>query len=220
MHLALTDRFICPRCGPGFRPHPFGARGAGSAGLRRAIWDAPNCRDQYPGQERFRRSETSSPEPISVPSERAGAAPSEAEETLRLGALLGVTEGPGTLLIRGPAARYVREPGGTDRWNRGRWAGCRPRRRRRNRGGEPDGGRSPESPSFPDTFQGVLLSGEVGWTEIWRKRPGSSRRAAAWWFSRGPSEDQKEVIKALGSKCFWTKTGSWWPAKKDRDPCL
>lgn len=123
MNILLTDRLACPRCGPGF----------GLVLLAHEVRDrrvlqgdlgCPNCRDTYPVREGFAdlrpppRSHLPPPgggsgDPL-PPGEvghgdappALGEAPASApDEAVRLGALLGVTEGPGMLLLKGPAAR-------------------------------------------------------------------------------------------------------------------
>ena len=83
------------------------------------------------------------------------------EEILRLGALLGVTEGPATLLIKGPAARFAAGIaeliGGVEVV--GLESGLS--------GEQESEGVSrmvayPRIPFFSDTFKGILLSGETG----------------------------------------------------------
>ena len=140
MHILLTDRLACPRCGPEF----------GLVLLAHEVRDrrvlegdlgCPNCREAYPVREGFAdlrppprtplgsrqvagegaevagegrvaglgRRTASLGEGAATADEEGGtghAADPAAEEVLRLGALLGVTEGPGMLLLKGPAARH------------------------------------------------------------------------------------------------------------------
>lgn len=126
MHILLTDRLACPRCGPEF----------GLVLLAHEVRDrrvlegdlgCPNCREAYPVREGFADLRPPPRTPLGsrqvageggleglgggpeVAGEGGGtghAADPAAEEVLRLGALLGVTEGPGMLLLKGPAARH------------------------------------------------------------------------------------------------------------------
>jgi uncharacterized protein YbaR (Trm112 family) len=126
MHILLTDRLACPRCGPEF----------GLVLLAHEVRDrrvlegdlgCPNCREVYPVREGFADLRPPPRPPLGsrqvageggleglgggpeVADEEGGtghAADPAAEEVLRLGALLGVTEGPGMLLLKGPAARH------------------------------------------------------------------------------------------------------------------
>jgi uncharacterized protein YbaR (Trm112 family) len=108
VHLFLTDRLCCPRCGPEFGlillAHDVRDRRVLEGDL-----GCPNCREKYPVREGFGdlRAPPRSPLPPSdtdIPEDEL-----RSEKTLRLAASLGVTEGPGTLLIRGPAAQYAGE---------------------------------------------------------------------------------------------------------------
>jgi uncharacterized protein YbaR (Trm112 family) len=97
MHILLTDVLTCPRCGPAFGLILL----ADSAEDRRIIagfLGCSNCREKYEirgGAVRFNAGE-----PPDV-------AHGDADEAMRLGALLGVTGGPGYLLLCGPAARHA-----------------------------------------------------------------------------------------------------------------
>lgn len=108
MHLLLTDRLLCPRCGPGF----------GLILLAREIRDrrvlegtlgCSNCRDQYPIREGVGDLREAPRSTLDLPSEADGPRPEvEGPAALRLAALLGVTEGPGTLLLEGASARHAK----------------------------------------------------------------------------------------------------------------
>lgn len=111
MHLLLTDRLTCPRCGPDFGLILL----AHEVRDRRIIhgdFGCANCRETYPVEEGFgdlrppprkpltregrEREGSEAPDPVGV-----------GDDALRLAALMGVTEGPGTLLVRGPAAVHA-----------------------------------------------------------------------------------------------------------------
>ncbi|MFH1764711.1 MAG: hypothetical protein ABIF09_11010 [Gemmatimonadota bacterium] len=101
----MTDRIICPRCGPDFRlillAHLVRDRRVLEGDL-----GCSNCRETYPVRGGFGDLRIPPRVPIPAPSADREGMSVDSEEILRVAALLGVTEGPGTLLIRGPAARF------------------------------------------------------------------------------------------------------------------
>jgi uncharacterized protein YbaR (Trm112 family) len=162
MHLALTERLICPQCGP-----PFGLILLAHDVRGRRVLDGDlgcaNCQESYPVQGGFADLRPSPREPLPAWPPQEDPPSIEADETLRLGALLGVTEGPGTLLIQGPAAWHsenlVELIGGVEIVSLyGELAGQE----------EIEGVSrivaEPRIPFFSDTFRGILLSGVV--TEV------------------------------------------------------
>ncbi|TVP59224.1 MAG: hypothetical protein EA351_01940 [Gemmatimonadales bacterium] len=105
MHLLLTDRLACPRCGPEFGLILM----AGDVRDRRVFeghLGCFNCREEYPvdgGIADLR------PPPRGRIDEASALPPDDPERALRLAALLGVREGPGHLLVMGePAAQAER----------------------------------------------------------------------------------------------------------------
>lgn len=68
-----------------------------------------NCRDTYPVREGLGDLRVAPREQISSPGNPGPALNADPDEVLRLGALLGVTQGPGTLLLRGPVSRLAGE---------------------------------------------------------------------------------------------------------------
>lgn len=105
MHLLLTDRLSCPRCGPEFGLILLSDR----MDDRRVVdgtLGCPNCRDGFPVRDGF--GDLRAPPRGPLPPGRAGE-PREpdAEAALRMAALLGVAEGPGTLLLVGGVARFA-----------------------------------------------------------------------------------------------------------------
>lgn len=104
MHLLLTDRLVCPRCGPAFglilRADRLEDRRVLEGGL-----GCPNCREMYP----VSRGTGDLRPPPRTPDDPAEASlPEATEERLEVvHALLGVVEGPGHLLLRGAAARFA-----------------------------------------------------------------------------------------------------------------
>ncbi len=106
MHILLTDRITCPRCGAGF----------GLILLAHEVRDRRvlegdlgcfNCREKYPVRGGFGDFRIPPRTPLPSSSADLDTASVDGEEIFRLGALLGVTEGPGTILIKGPAARFA-----------------------------------------------------------------------------------------------------------------
>lgn len=162
MHLLLTDRITCPRCGPEFGLILL----AHQVKERRVVageFGCSNCRERYPVDEGFgdlrappRRSLDDLPEAEAGPV-TAGLR-DDPEGPLRLAALMGVTEGPGTLLIEGPAASLA---GGVVRLVSGvEVVAASPHLRK----ARPEDGVSrmtshPGLPFFSDTFKAVVLSG-------------------------------------------------------------
>lgn len=98
MHLVLTDLLTCPRCGPGFGLILLANR-IEERRVLDGLLGCANCREQY----RVRNGAGDFGGPAALPS---GEAPAEA--VFRLGALLGVTSGPGFVLVAGPATAYAR----------------------------------------------------------------------------------------------------------------
>ena len=103
MHLLLTDRLSCARCGPEFGLILLADQMRDRRVLE-GVLGCPNCRDRYPIAGGF--GDLRAPPRRELPRGLAGA-PGErlSEEGERLPALLGLTQGPGTLLlVGGPAA--------------------------------------------------------------------------------------------------------------------
>lgn len=106
MHLLLTDRLTCPRCGPRFGLILLADRMDG----RRVVdgkLGCSNCRDAYPVHDGF--GDLRAPPRGDLPAGRAGPEPppEDPAQAERLQALLGIPEGPGTLVTVGVAARYA-----------------------------------------------------------------------------------------------------------------
>lgn len=104
MHLLLTDLLACPRCGPEFGLVLLGERIEDRRVLEGEL-GCPNCRERYPVRRGFGDLRAPPREPFRelpvVPDEPAS------EGTERLAALLGVTEGPGHLVLIGRTARHA-----------------------------------------------------------------------------------------------------------------
>src|SRR5690606_27369097 len=103
VHLLLTDRLACPRCGPGFglilRSDVLVERRVLEGGL-----GCPNCRDFFPIHEGF--ADLRPPPRAELPPARPLPAP-DPSDTDRLAALLGVTEGPGNVALVGALAAHA-----------------------------------------------------------------------------------------------------------------
>jgi len=106
MHLFLTDRITCPRCGPQF----------GLILLAHDVRDwrvlegdlgCSNCREKYPVKNGFGDLRIPPRAALPAPSIEPDSSSVTPEEVLEIAAFLGVTEGPGTLLIKGPAVRFA-----------------------------------------------------------------------------------------------------------------
>jgi uncharacterized protein YbaR (Trm112 family) len=105
MHLLLTDRLSCPRCGPAFGLILRADR-MEDRRVRDGTLGCPNCRDGFPVRDGF--GDLRAPPRGELPPGRAGApGPADPAWAERLWALLGVAEGPGTLLMAGAPARHA-----------------------------------------------------------------------------------------------------------------
>lgn len=104
MHLLLTDRLSCPRCGPRFGLILLADR-MDDRRIVEGTLGCPNCRDGFPVVQGF--GDLRAPPRGDLRPGRAGPpVPPDAEAAFRLQALLGVAEGPGTLLLVGSPARH------------------------------------------------------------------------------------------------------------------
>lgn len=105
MHLLLTDRLTCPRCGPRFGLILLADRMQDRRVVEGKL-GCSNCRDTFPVHRGF--GDLRAPPRGELPAGRVGE-PGDGDpaETERLTALLGVAEGPGTLALVGRAARHA-----------------------------------------------------------------------------------------------------------------
>lgn len=193
MHLRLTDRLTCPRCGPRFGLILLADRVSDQHVLEGRL-GCSNCRDTFPVHEGF-GDLRAPPRGALGPGRAGGPGAVDPGEGERVTALLGVPEGPGTLALVGAVARHAEQVA----------AGVE--------GVEvvavdPDLAGWPEAPHvsrmtarpglpfFDRTLRGVAVDGELGtrWIrrprDVWRRFPGSSwsplRRARRGrWRSRG-----------------------------------
>jgi hypothetical protein len=105
VHLLLTDRLTCPRCGPGFGLILL-ARQVVDRRVLEGTLGCPNCRDGFDVRGGF--GDLRAPPRGALPEGRAGdPEPSAPADVERLAALLGVAEGPGTLALVGEPARLA-----------------------------------------------------------------------------------------------------------------
>lgn len=110
MHILLTDILTCPRCGPEFGLILLAERMVERRVLEGAL-GCSNCREKYPIRDAAvhfaephagRQAGTALPRAIQHDDDSATDA-TDADEALRLAALMGVTQGPAYVLIAGPA---------------------------------------------------------------------------------------------------------------------
>lgn len=103
MHILLTDRLTCPRCGPDFGLILLAKRLADRRVLDGEL-GCPNCRDHFPIRGGFADLRPPPRDPLTA---TPLAADSGVEATNRLAALLGVLEGPGTVALLGSVAVHA-----------------------------------------------------------------------------------------------------------------
>jgi len=107
VHLLLTDRLTCPRCGPTFGLVLLASRISDRA-VEQGRLGCPNCRDAFPIEGGFAdlreppRGELSAGLVGSPP-----VGPEERENAERLVALIGIVGGPGTVALVGEPARHA-----------------------------------------------------------------------------------------------------------------
>jgi hypothetical protein len=101
VHLLVTDRATCARCGPGFGLILLADRVEERRVLEGEL-GCPNCRERYPIVGGW--ADLRPPPRGGLPPAPGPGASSDPEEAFRLGALLGVEPGPGFLLLAGSAA--------------------------------------------------------------------------------------------------------------------
>lgn len=107
MHLLLTDRLTCPRCGPTFGLILL-ASSIDDRMVREGRLGCPNCRDGFPIEGGF--ADLREPPRGELAAGLVGAPPDSREDTSaaeRLVALLGVVGGPGTVALVGEPARHA-----------------------------------------------------------------------------------------------------------------
>ena len=114
MHLSLSDLLTCPRCGPGhgliLMPHEVRDRRVISG-----VLGCPNCRERYPIRDREADLRVPGARGVWAGGEGADGAQeaeveadqADREQAVRLAALMGLGEQPGTILMAGPSARHA-----------------------------------------------------------------------------------------------------------------
>ncbi len=114
MQLLLTDRLTCPRCGPTFGLILLASR-LEDRRVHDGVLGCPNCRDNFPITAGF--TDLRAPPRGEISDGLAGGPPpgfaasssmGDEEEGDRLSALLGISQGPGTVALLGEAARHAR----------------------------------------------------------------------------------------------------------------
>ena len=104
MHLLLTDRLTCPRCGPEFGLILL-AHDMVDRRVREGVLGCPNCRDEFPIQAGF--GDLRAPPRRELAAGLAGTFDGhDAAEAQRIAALIGVTRGPGTVALVGGVAGH------------------------------------------------------------------------------------------------------------------
>ncbi len=103
MHLLLTDRLACPRCGP---EHGLilVAHAMEDRRVRRGLLGCSNCREEYPVVDGV--ADLRPPPRAGRPAFDPASEP-PSEESMKLAALLGVTEGPAHVLLLGPGSAHA-----------------------------------------------------------------------------------------------------------------
>lgn len=101
MNVLLTDRLACPRCGPDFGLILLAHR-VQQRRVLDGVWGCSNCRDRFPVTDGF--GDLRAPPRGPFPPVTDPPVEPDVDGTFRLAALLGVAEGPGTLVLAGGAA--------------------------------------------------------------------------------------------------------------------
>ena len=101
MHILLTDRLTCPRCGPAFGLVLLADRIEERRVLEGRLGCA-NCREQYPVRGGFADLRTGP-----VPGDAPRDYPDPDEAAVRIAALLGLAGAQGHVLVAGPGAKLA-----------------------------------------------------------------------------------------------------------------
>ena len=103
MNMHLTDRMLCPRCGP-----PFGlillAEESDGGRVIKGRLGCPNCRERYEIAAAVADLRPPPRRALPAPGPRSGGDP---EAAVRMAALLGVADGPGVVGVQGPGVSHV-----------------------------------------------------------------------------------------------------------------
>lgn len=108
MHILLTDILSCPQCGPEFGLILLADR-IDERRVQAGALGCANCQRKYPIHEgladlRVREPDTAKPVQADASPPGADTPTVDARDAFRWAAMMGVTEGPGFILMAGPAA--------------------------------------------------------------------------------------------------------------------
>ena len=103
MHILLTDRLICPRCGPGFGLILIADRIENRRVIEGSL-GCPNCRDRFPVEGGFGDLR---PPPRSTRDDAPEITPPASPSAMEVAALLGLTDGPGSVALIGDMAGHA-----------------------------------------------------------------------------------------------------------------
>ena len=102
MHILLTDRLICLRCGPGFGLILIADRLENRRVIEGSL-GCPNCRDRFPVEGGFGDLR---PPPRSTRDDAPELEPPASPQAMEVAALLGLTDGPGSVALMGDMAGH------------------------------------------------------------------------------------------------------------------
>ena len=105
MHLLLTDRLICPRCGPGFGLILLADRLENRRVIEGSL-GCPNCRDRFPIEEGFGDLR---PPPRSTGGDAPHIELPASPPAIEVAALLGLSDGSGSVALIGDMAGHATE---------------------------------------------------------------------------------------------------------------
>ena len=103
MHILLTDRLICPRCGPGFGLILIADRIENRRVIEGSL-GCPNCRDRFPVEGGFGDLR---PPPRSTRDDAPDITPPASPSAVEVAALLGLIDGPGSVALIGDMAGHA-----------------------------------------------------------------------------------------------------------------
>jgi len=103
VHILLTDRLICPRCGPGFGLILIADRLENRRVIDGSL-GCPNCRDRFPVEGGFGDLR---PPPRSTRDDAPDIEPPASPSAMEVAALLGLTDGPGNVALIGDLAGHA-----------------------------------------------------------------------------------------------------------------
>ena len=103
MHILLTDRLICPRCGPGFGLILIADRLENRRVIEGSL-GCPNCRDRFPVEGGFADLR---PPPRKIRDDAPELEPPKSPPAMEVAALLGLTEGGGNVALIGDMAGHA-----------------------------------------------------------------------------------------------------------------